>query len=429
MGGFGEDGYTGRTPEEINESYKGSIDQEYGDEVEPYQGSFAQALFMAFSVAVAENQEQDLEDLYDSLFVETAEGEELTQLVRGYGVDRQPAVAATGVVEWERNTTGEEQVIQSGTAVKTEGSNPVEYFTTESATFGSTETTVQTNIKAVEPGVRGNVGAGRVTVMPAPPANVVGVTNPNPVGDPDFNLTDGTAQTLGQAEESDSELRERVLEGASIGGAATVRAVRDKIRSLDGNPSLTIYTNRTLSDNGSGNGLPPLASELVIHTPSASEAQVAQAIHEVIAVTERQASGVNGTAVTYDITDSVLGQNRTIEWSTPIEKSLQVTIDVVTDSGYAGDNAVKEVVAQYIGGTLPDGSPVSGLDVAEDVIVDELDRRINSLDGIIGTASVTIDGNSDGTDDVTTRSDGLDAYVVADNEVATVDGTSNITVN
>ena len=430
MGGFGPDGYRARDAAELFETYLDAVDAEFGDELEPYEGSINRALFRAFARAVAENQEQDLEELYDSVFVTSAEGEELTELARQYGVRRQPAVAATGVVEWSRSSTGEELTVPSGTVVATEGPDPIEFATTEAVSFGSTESTVRANINALTPGTVGNVGADRITVIPSPPTGVSGVTNPQPTGDSSFTLTDGsTQQTLGQDREDDASLRERVLEGSSLGGAATVRAVRDKIRALDGTPSLTIFTNRTLTDNANGNGLPKLSTELVIYSPSATDKQVGEAIHEIISVGERLVSGINGTATSYDVDSEVLAQTRTINWSEPTPTPLAVTVDVVEDDGYAGDRTVKRAIADYIGGTLPDGSPAAGLDVAEDVIVDELERRVNSLDGVLGVASVTIDADGDGDDDTTTRSDGLTAYEVSSDEVVTVDAVNDITIN
>jgi len=90
---------------------------------------------------------------------------------------------------------------------------------------------------------------------------------------------------------------------------------------------------------------------------------------------------------------------------------------------------VEAELAEYIGGTLPDGSPAAGLDVGEDVVVDELERRVNGLGGVVGVASVKIDRDGDGTDETVTRSDGLQALEVADDEVVTVDATTDVTVN
>lgn len=426
MGGFGDDGYEARTQEEVEKSYENSIEQEHGDEVEPYRGSIARALLVGFSTSVADNQEQDLESLYDSLFIETAEGEELTNLAQGYGVQRNPAIPSTGVVTWTRSDTQGEQTIPSGTVVTTQLPNPIEFITTESGTFAAGEATVQTNIEATEGGVQTNVGADRVVRMPSPPANIESVTNPQPVGDPELTLTNGELQSIGQNREDDESLRSRVLDGSSIGGSATVRAVRDKIRSLDGNPSLTIYTNREIDPM---DGLPPLASELVIYAPSVSEGQVAEAIHDVVAVTARLTSGVNGTAISQQITSDVLHDPRIIEWSSPVQINLQIDVDVVTDEGYEGDEVVKDTIAEYVGGTLSDGSPAAGLDVASDLIVDEMKRRISGIDGVIGVASTIIDDNDDGTDDTIARTDGLTVYQIEDNELARVDGTSDIVVN
>lgn len=532
MGGFGPDGYNARTVEELFSAYLDSIDAEYGDELEPYEGSFNRALFRAFARAVSENQEQDLEQLYDSMFVTRATGRELTDLAKQYGIRRQPAVPATGVIEWSRSPADSEQVIQSGVEVETE--NGIGFETIESVTLLGSELDTDTNtyttsntsfttkvtytfdaafrdtvslgadisgdaylrirddtnsvtiantststsatetvdydisglsepvtihydirtddaantaeltraetdvpgqygiyqdVRALEPGVSGNVGAGRVTVMVNPPPNMRSVTNPTPIGDPELTLTDGeTSRQLGQRREEDDELRERVLDGSSIGGAATVRAVRDAIRSLDGTPSLTIYTNRQTDPNFNGNGLPELSMELVIYAQSVTDKDVARAIYDSVAVTERLVSGINGTANSYDIDADVLEQTWTVEWSEPNITNLEITIDVVKGSGYIGDEAVLDAIGTYIGGTLPDGSPSAGLDVSQDLVVDEMELRINELKGVIGTADITVDATGDGSDDTTTRSDGLRAYEVAPDEVINVDTTEDVTI-
>jgi len=69
------------------------------------------------------------------------------------------------------------------------------------------------------------------------------------------------------------------------------------------------------------------------------------------------------------------------------------------------------------------------LDVGDDVVVDELERRVNGLGGVVGVASVKIDRDGDGADETVTRSDGLQALEVADDEVVTVDGTTDVTIN
>jgi hypothetical protein len=430
MGGFGPDGYDARTIDELFQTYLDSIDQEYGSDLESYEGAFNRSLFLAFARAVAANQEQDLEDLYDSLFIATAAGDELTQLcAERLDVQRQEPVRATGVVEWTRASTGNEQTIPSGTLVATQSPESITFETTEPATFGSAATTVQQNVRAVEGGTIGNVGADRIIEMPSPPANVTGVTNPQPTGDPQFDLTGGDPQTLGQDRETDAELRDRALSPGSIDGAATVGAVAEAVRGLEERPSLTIYTNRRLTDNANGNGLPKLSAEVVIYRRGATAQTVGETIHEQISIGERLVNGINGTANSYTVTDDVLGQDRTIKWSEPTPTALEITVDVVTEAGYAGDVEVERAIAEYIGGTDPDGGAVPGLDVGEDVVVDELESRITDLDGVVGVATVTIDDNSDGTDDTTTRGDGLQAYVVATDEVVEVDATSDITVN
>ena len=428
MGGFGDDGYTGRSQEEIESSYWSSVDEEYGEELEPYEGSFARALFAGFALAVAQNQEEDLERLYNSIFVQDATGEELTKLTAGYGVNRREPIPSTGVVEWTRIDTEGTQIIPKGVSITTELPNPIEFQTTETGEFADGSATVQTNVEAVEGGTEGNVGANRITRMPSPPANVTAVTNPNPTGDPDYTLTNGTQQRQGLDRESDTELRKRFFAATSLGGSATVRAVKEKIYRLGGSPSLTIYTNRETTDNANGNGLPKLSSEIVLYAPNVTDDDIAQAIHDIVAVTARLTSGHNGISKTASISSDVLAQDRPIEWSQANTTALEIDITLVTEDGYAGDDTVKDELVDYIGGTDTEADRIPGLDVGEDVVIDELERRVTNIDGVLGISNLIVDSDGDGADNTTTRSDGLDAYEAGREEVVTLDALSDIVV-
>jgi hypothetical protein len=66
-----------------------------------------------------------------------------------------------------------------------------------------------------------------------------------------------------------------------------------------------------------------------------------------------------------------------------------------------------------------DGEAVDGLSAGEDVIINELESRIQQLDGIVGVDS----SDSTYTPSTVSDSNGLEVVSIGDNEVAETDGT------
>lgn len=130
-------------------------------------------------------------------FAETAFGQYLDLRAHEHGLQRKPAVKATGQVIFT-GTHG--AVIPVGTQVSTSGSEhppAVIFATTEEATIGQDGTTT-VNIEAVDAGKSGNVPAETITLFVQPVSGVTAVTNPDPT-------------TGGEDEESDESLLERYL--------------------------------------------------------------------------------------------------------------------------------------------------------------------------------------------------------------------------
>ncbi len=131
-------------------------------------------------------------------FPQTAQGEFLDRHAQLRGLERREAVAARGVLRFERESGSKTDLtIPSGTVCLTAGQ--LRFETEEDAVLPAGETAVEVRARALEPGAAGNAAAGTVRVMAVPPVGV------NRCGNPE-------AFSGGLDREGDEALRARILE-------------------------------------------------------------------------------------------------------------------------------------------------------------------------------------------------------------------------
>jgi len=363
--------------------------------------------------------QQDIKYTYDNAYIVSASGEELTQKAREYGVHRNEATRATGVVTFQRDSAATaDYVIQQGTIVETVTEDPIQYETTETVTLSSGTTEVDATVRAVEGGSGGNVAVGAIQSMPSKPTGVDTVTNPIPVGDSNESDTEGDPLIRGTDREGDESLRQRVLdtdaakEGPSDGG------VKLALQRTDGVISATVNTNQQSSPV---DGLDPYHSEIVVYGGDTYE--IAQTLYNAMSVPNilRLQGGVNGTKETETISADLLNDTITIPISRPATQTLNIEISVVVDSTYAGDEAVKSEIVSYIGGTELDDSTEVGLLIGEDIRLNEVENRVEDLDGVTYANVTLADVDGDGTDDSTTTSNGVPIVSIGSSSVARID--------
>lgn len=130
-----EDGdYEPRTKDDIISTFETELKNEFGVDVDLTESSVFSAINEAYGTALADNQEQDLAEVHDSAFLDTAVGDHLDLVVELVGVSRKEAVKATGTVRWSKDSpTTQDHTIQKGTTVQTDSDDPVKFETTESA--------------------------------------------------------------------------------------------------------------------------------------------------------------------------------------------------------------------------------------------------------------------------------------------------------
>lgn len=292
-----------------------------------------------------------------------------------------------------------------------------------------TTSEVTANVRCLRGGTVGNVGPNTITVLPSPPSGVDEATNLYPTGTTDYTDTNQQQFVIGQERESDATLRERARDTVAGGGKATHDAmVAALINDTQGVSSVTVYENKTENDNTGSGGLPPHSFEAVVF--GGDDEDVARTIFETKAITSRDYGGAHGTAVSQTVTSNVSGDSRTIEWSRPSKVDVDMSLDLIVDESYIGDNNLRDRITRYIGGTLSNGSEVVGLGVGEDPRIDAIqDIVVGDDTGVIGFDQ-SVDGNPIETTPSTTTVDGLRVVDVGANEVAQTDATdASITIN
>jgi uncharacterized phage protein gp47/JayE len=300
------------------------------------------------------------------------------------------------------------------------GSKRFDFYTTSA---------VSANIRAIVGGTGGNVGPNSITQLPSPPNGVDRTENLYPTASTDYVDTNGEVFAIGTERETDTELRARAEETVTGGGDATHDAlVAELINETPGVSSVTIYENKTDNDNTGTGGLPPHSFEAVVF--GGDDEDVAETIFDKKAITSRDYSGVRGTSVSTTVTSEVNGQQRTIEWSRPTEVDIDMSLDIIIDDTYVGDDSLRDDIVEYIGGELTNGSTVVGLGVGENVRVDRIrDIVVGSDTGVIGF-DYSIDGTPLSFTPSSATIDGLEVIDVGPNEVGQTDATdASITIN
>ena len=184
-----------KTVEEIYDEMLGVFRRETGAEASAVSDLSVKLYAVAAQVYGLYTQ---MEWLSKQCFPQTAQGEYLDRHATLRGLERRKATPATGVIRFSVEAAGgTDLVIPAGTVCTTAGL--ARFETTSAVTLTAGKTFVEAPAQAAEPGSGGNVPAGSILVMTAPPVGVSGCSNPQPF----VGGTDG---------EEDEALRSRVLE-------------------------------------------------------------------------------------------------------------------------------------------------------------------------------------------------------------------------
>jgi hypothetical protein len=183
-----------------------------------HTGSVVRTLAESIALEIAALHAQ-LEAVYESAFIDTAEGRSLDHVVALLGLERVRSGRATTQVEFTRAPGSRGAItIPAGTRIIDEAGE-IEYATTEAATLPPEQKTVRVAARDLEP--NDPVAADTLTVLPIPIAGIVKVTNPGPA-------------SIGTRDETDEELRTRARSFLHGSERATLGALQHAVTRQGG---------------------------------------------------------------------------------------------------------------------------------------------------------------------------------------------------
>jgi uncharacterized phage protein gp47/JayE len=194
-------------------------------------GSVARSFIEAISyeIGTSDTESQNLyiqlNNVYNSAFVDLATGQSLDYVVSVLGIVRNPAKKATGYITFKRSTPASFDIsIPQGTIVSTRpviGETPIQFSTDIPATLPAGQTSVTVPITALKGGSSGNLSSNTLTFMSTPPYGIETCTNLQP--------TSG-----GVDKESDDSLRQRAKHALETAGRGTSNAIKYAVLSVSG---------------------------------------------------------------------------------------------------------------------------------------------------------------------------------------------------
>ena len=302
---------------------------------------------------------QQMEEVYLSAYVSSAEGVSLDRKCQDIGIMRQLATRATGTIQF---SGADGTQIFEGFEVQT--ATGIVFRTTTATTISGGLALAE--IEAVVPGASGNVGAGAISRMVRPQAGVTGVTNPDP--------TSGGRDT-----ETDAQLRERYVRSVSKPGGASAAAIEAALLDIEGVLDAVVRQNVTL-ETDPATGIPPKAIAPIVWGGDADE--IADTLYTV------KPAGIQcwGEDEVHEITDS-RGVTHTIGFNRPDLVTVNVSATLTVDTAIFppdGDDQVGAAIEGYL----------SGLALGEDVIYTRIISRIHSVPGIIDIPTLTVNGGT-----------------------------------
>lgn len=397
------------TKQDIEDALIQDAKNYWGDDLNDNEEKTIRQFYEPIAERFAVSQ-QDIAAVLASSQIDYAEDGGLDLLTALIGIRRQPALKATGTVTFKHaedgSTASQDYTVPEGTRVQTNSDNPVRFDTTKSVVLSSGTASVDAPVEAIGGGIRGNVGANTIVVMPDPPLGIKVVNN-------------AAETTGGKDEETDESLRERAKENLGSGSRASASALINTARALEGVKGVSIFINDTSTDNTGSGGLPDHSFELVVQDGTPSE--IAQMILDTKAAGDNAYSGAHGTTqtVTAELPN---GQTHDVSFSTPTQVQIYVDCDLKVTDEYEGDDALRDSIVRYLGGTLSSNNDEGGdLLVGEDVLYGMVEYAVRDTDGVYDVNSLYIDTSSSpaATSDI----------AIADDSIAFGDATdSSITI-
>lgn len=220
--------------EQIVENIAIKLREKISDNIDLTDGSVLRTIVESIA-AELDLQYWQMEQIYNGSFIDTAYGDDLTELVKILGIERTPPAYANGYVTFRRSAPAlDDYIIPEGTIVETRedlDGNSISYIVKNNVILNKGDMEVDAYIECMEPGVIGNISENNIITINNPPLGIESVINKEPI-------------IGGREEESDDSLRERAKKVLDTTGLGTVEAITNQISQVSGIEKVSVFDMR-----------------------------------------------------------------------------------------------------------------------------------------------------------------------------------------
>lgn len=327
---------------------------------------------------------EDIENVYYARFPNSATGTSLDRLCVFAGITRNPATQAIHKIK----VYGEaETVIGIGELVVSSGE--ITFYSANEYTI-PTSGSVEVEVECTEAGEIGNVKS--ITEIVNPTAEIshieyIGISE------------------AGEDEEPDVELRKRFSAAVEGAGSSNINAIRAALLRVPTVTSVGIIVNDT---DATKDGRPARSFECYVYGGVGYEQDIAEAIFDKCPIGIKTCS-TSENPVTVTLNDDG-GHEHTIYFSHTETVAVYVSMKIVTDAKFEGDEGIKQVknaITTYI----------DSLGVGADVVLSTLYGHIHSVVGVVEVKELKLstDGTTYNAANIT-----IGEYQVADTDASKV---------
>ncbi len=327
---------------------------------------------------------EDIENVYYARFPNSATGTSLDRLCVFAGITRNPATQAIHKIK----VYGEaETVIGIGELVVSSGE--ITFYSANEYTI-PTSGSVEVEVECTEAGEIGNVKS--ITEIVNPTAEIshieyIGISE------------------AGEDEEPDVELRKRFSAAVEGAGSSNINAIRAALLRVPTVTSVGIIVNDT---DATKDGRPARSFECYVYGGVGYEQDIAEAIFDKCPIGIKTCS-TSENPVSVTLNDDG-GHEHTIYFSHTETVAVYVSMKIVTDAKFEGDEGIKQVknaITTYI----------DSLGVGADVVLSTLYGYIHSVVGVVEVKELKLstDGTTYNAANIT-----IGEYQVADTDASKV---------
>lgn len=327
-----------QTADEIRADLAAYLQAQFGISIQALTGTSAIGQITAALSLVLSQVQEGLDGVYQSGYLDGAEGVNLDRLVQLIGITRNAATQTAGAVTLT-NAGGAPVNVPAG------------------ATYQNTATgDVFAIVSAVAVPALGSIAAQLRAVATGPipmPATVTWAVVSAYAGSGNITCTNAAAGAEGTDQETDGDLRLRAIQSAHLPGKGTIDAIRAAILDLDGVTECGVFENVGITPGITS----PVSIPLLPGKSFTAVVRGGTAADIAAVLWAQKPAGIETYgSTTVNVTDSQ-GYTHAVEFEAAAPTAVYVDL-TISGSNATFDAAIKAAVLAYINTTLSVGEQV-----------------------------------------------------------------------